>query len=497
MPRHSTIRLARVSRLAVLLLAGLLLSRPALLYAETSSPPATSFTGTLEGVPADTYDIYVRLAQPGQTAQVTVLARNGLQESLSPIGSLDADDHWARAGEFSAIRANDTLSFELTSDQMSNAIDANRPTLMLVSHTLPVCVPRLGCTTTIDGKTGIVVPPTNSAISDTLRLSRVIAPESDKVERVIYYLDDTPAYSTKTYQPFDLRYVTHDQQKAVAVIEYASGQRIYIHEAIPSGYTDTFWNFIFRTYQHNTRLYTVILSTLAVGIGITLALKIVRMFRRRREWRATHVRPVPPRRVVTAESLKRAGMIATGRVWSIRIGIVCLSLLVLWGAIVASNRYIATVIRVDGVSMEDTYANEAALFVNKIPVTLAQIEGYGYVPKRGQVVILRAVYGAADQYTRVKDGQETLVKRVLGLPGEHVVVNKGVVTVYKVDGTVIHPDEGSNWSRTMHKTVDASYIDITLGSDEVFVSGDNRPLSVDSRVNGAISTSEILGIVAE
>jgi len=38
-------------------------------------------------------------------------------------------------------------------------------------------------------------------------------------------------------------------------------------------------------------------------------------------------------------------------------------------------------------------------------------------------------------------------------------------------------------------------IDIQLGSSEIFVSGDNRPESIDSRFNGPIKTSEVVGVV--
>ena len=35
--------------------------------------------------------------------------------------------------------------------------------------------------------------------------------------------------------------------------------------------------------------------------------------------------------------------------------------------------------------------------------------------------------------------------------------------------------------------------DVTLGSDELFVCGDNRPNSMDSRMFGPIKTSQIVG----
>ena len=47
----------------------------------------------------------------------------------------------------------------------------------------------------------------------------------------------------------------------------------------------------------------------------------------------------------------------------------------------------------------------------------------------------------------------------------------------------------------MTKDLPNENIDIQLGSSEIFVSGDNRPESIDSRFNGPLETSEIIGNV--
>jgi type IV secretory pathway protease TraF len=48
----------------------------------------------------------------------------------------------------------------------------------------------------------------------------------------------------------------------------------------------------------------------------------------------------------------------------------------------------------------------------------------------------------------------------------------------------------------MHKDDSTYSIDITLAQDEIFVAGDNRPGSVDSRVNGPVKLAQLIGIVA-
>jgi len=94
--------------------------------------------------------------------------------------------------------------------------------------------------------------------------------------------------------------------------------------------------------------------------------------------------------------------------------------------------------------------------------------------------VIRSVLEAVGIRTR---GDEDLIKRVVGLPGEtievrdnHVVVNGTPIEEgYLPD--VFMPDEPP----------------ITVGPDEVFVMGDNRDASFDSRRFGAIPLDDLVG----
>ena len=145
--------------------------------------------------------------------------------------------------------------------------------------------------------------------------------------------------------------------------------------------------------------------------------------------------------------------------------------------------------------MEKTYFTGNQVLVNKVPRTVAGINRSEYVPERGQVVIVRASFGntvlSSEDTTNL-----TLIKRLIGLPGERVVVKEGVLTVYnEMNPKGFQPDRGSSWEEEMTPDVPLENIDIQLGTGEVFVSGDNRPQSIDSRFNGALSTKEIIGTV--
>jgi signal peptidase I len=84
-----------------------------------------------------------------------------------------------------------------------------------------------------------------------------------------------------------------------------------------------------------------------------------------------------------------------------------------------------------------------------------------------------------------------LIKRVIGLPGERVVVKDGVTTIYNTenkDGFIF--DESFIVYKETHKNVD-----ITLDNHHYFMMGDNRAQSYDSRDWGPLDEINIKGQV--
>jgi signal peptidase I len=143
---------------------------------------------------------------------------------------------------------------------------------------------------------------------------------------------------------------------------------------------------------------------------------------------------------------------------------------------------------VDGPSMETTLQNTDRLIVWKTPRTVAKIKGTDYIPNRDDIIIFKS-HGAVDE---VGGTDKQLIKRVIGLPGDRVVVSNGKVTVYNdANPNGFNPDadvdHGSNTGRT------DGNIDVTINEDEVFVLGDNRPNSLDSRFFGPVKAHEIVG----
>jgi signal peptidase I len=81
---------------------------------------------------------------------------------------------------------------------------------------------------------------------------------------------------------------------------------------------------------------------------------------------------------------------------------------------------------------------------------------------------------------------DELIKRVIGVPGDHVSISGGRVTVngHTLDEPYI------NGAVT---TCAGQYCDVTLGAGGYYVLGDNRPDSSDSRFWGPIQADQISG----
>jgi signal peptidase I len=148
------------------------------------------------------------------------------------------------------------------------------------------------------------------------------------------------------------------------------------------------------------------------------------------------------------------------------------------------NTFVIQSYQVDGQSMEQTLQNDDRLIVDKVPRTLARITGHQYVPKRGDIIIFNI--SSLPGYV----GQKQLIKRVIGLPGERVVVHNGKVTVYNSQ----HPGGFDPDTTGKYQPVEPTgqEVDQQLSSDELFVCGDNRPNSEDSRYFGPIKTNQIV-----
>jgi signal peptidase I len=147
---------------------------------------------------------------------------------------------------------------------------------------------------------------------------------------------------------------------------------------------------------------------------------------------------------------------------------------------------------VDGVSMNKTLADGDRLIVNKLGKTWSSLTRTSFMPKRGSIVIFERPL----QDSGIASQQKVLIKRAIGLPGDRVVVQQGKITIFNQehpDG--YSPDNEGSYKDTYTPPTDGS-IDTIVPEGHVFLCGDNRPNSTDSRIFGPVPTKNIIGTLA-
>jgi signal peptidase I len=171
------------------------------------------------------------------------------------------------------------------------------------------------------------------------------------------------------------------------------------------------------------------------------------------------------------------------------IGIIIFVICVFIGTLFI-NAFIFRSFNVEGPSMEPTLFTGDRLIVNRIPVTISQLQNKDYVPERGQVIVFKN-----PQYIPGM-GEEYIVKRVIAFPGERVVLEDGKFTVYNrsnPDG--FDPDADFNGEPGSYSS---GQVDTVVADNTLFVSGDHRAESYsrDSRNGlGLIPYYDIIGPV--
>ncbi len=153
--------------------------------------------------------------------------------------------------------------------------------------------------------------------------------------------------------------------------------------------------------------------------------------------------------------------------------------------------FIAAPYVVSGASMEFTFDNWDYLITDRLSY---QFEA----PQRGDVIVF-CLPGSGDCsfWQRLMHHEltapRTLIKRVIGLPGETVSVdgtNVKIVNAAHPEGFVL--DEPY---LTPENLGGPSGTHVTLGTGEYFVLGDNRRVSSDSRIWGILPKDDIIGHV--
>jgi signal peptidase I len=122
--------------------------------------------------------------------------------------------------------------------------------------------------------------------------------------------------------------------------------------------------------------------------------------------------------------------------------------------------------QVSGYSMAPRIESDEIVLINALAYRLTP-------PQRGDIVAFR----------HDRSGPSVYLKRVIGLPGDRVAIDRGNVTINGV--TLAEP-----YVRFLD---DRTFRDVTVPTDAYYVLGDNRPRSDDSRAWGFVPKAAIVG----
>ena len=161
-----------------------------------------------------------------------------------------------------------------------------------------------------------------------------------------------------------------------------------------------------------------------------------------------------------------------------------------WIVVIAVALIVALLVRlfllqqfyISGPSMESTMFSDDRVLVSKLAYEVGEID-------RGDVVVFdRATMNGN------KIEHDDLIKRVIGLGGESIEIRDCVIFI---DGAKLEepylPSRDISLTNLSDRCGVVNMDAITIEDDEVFLVGDNRPQSFDSRMFGAIKKDLVIG----
>ena len=137
---------------------------------------------------------------------------------------------------------------------------------------------------------------------------------------------------------------------------------------------------------------------------------------------------------------------------------------------------------ISGPSMETTLFQPNRVLVNKLSYRFGDID-------RGDVVVFDRVTSNGQSVQH-----DDLIKRVIGLPGETVRIKSCVVYVDdKMLEETYLPQRDLSQTDPVSRCRQPDMAPVTVPKGQIFVLGDNRPQSMDSRVFGPVDKKSVVG----
>ena len=172
------------------------------------------------------------------------------------------------------------------------------------------------------------------------------------------------------------------------------------------------------------------------------------------------------------ENTKNAGLKAIVREWLDALALAAVILTVLF--------FFCWPFQVQGLSMSETLRDNDRIVVSRLSALTDSFS-------RGDLAVCRILDSSRE---------EIVVKRIVGLPGDHVFIEGGRLFLngrLAEEPYLLQTVNAETGTANIMET--EGEVDILLAHDEYFVMGDNRALSFDSRVVGPVNRQAVVGRV--
>lgn len=395
---------------------------------------------------------------------------------------------WKPIGQARSLtgQKSGNLILALSTSDYSQA-GASSPMVVFASAT-PPCKLAADCKVTYQGKEFNLSPRKLSMSTDTLRVGQLLPIADETVQEVIYSVDGRQVHKSNQLEEFNTRYVPGGKHLLERTVVLASGQSLSDSREYEHGALGEPFYLLTSSYNRFSKIFNFAGILLGLWLVWILGFTAAKLIHRRRQWRLNHIAGLR-----NATSKRTRGLLdgstmdaIRGHYKAVAIGTGLLASLWLGYSFVLSSFI------VDGASMYPTLEDRSRHPLFILPATVGKVTGAGYTPDRGKIVVVKkAEHNLFD--TALTEQASYVVKRVVGLPGDRVVVRDGVIRIFNADhpeGFV--PDEEYDWIRDR---TGSEYFrtDVILRDNELFVVGDNRDESIDSRFYGPVSTSDVVG----
>jgi signal peptidase I len=164
--------------------------------------------------------------------------------------------------------------------------------------------------------------------------------------------------------------------------------------------------------------------------------------------------------------------------WKLLIFVIVFSIIVSAGSRIFVRAYIFQSFKVPSSSMKPTLLVGDNIFVNKLSLDPNKFE-------RGDIIV----------FEYPKDPSKVMVKRVIGLPGDIIEIRDKALFVndnFFEEDYVVHADQHI-FTKDLNER--NNFGPITIPANYIFVLGDNRDASFDSRFWGFVEVSKVEGKV--